>query len=65
MAVPEPQLNGYTAISAYLPSRKISLALAVTRRAAAAATDTNYSEVLFAQIADYLAPNHPVVLPSG
>jgi len=60
-----PQLNGYTAISAYLPSRKISLALAVTRRAAAAATDTNYSEVLFAQIADYLAPNHPVVLPSG
>jgi D-alanyl-D-alanine carboxypeptidase len=60
-----PQLNGYTAISAYLPSRKISLALAVTRRAAAAATDTNYSEVLFAQIADYVAPNHPVVLPSG
>jgi D-alanyl-D-alanine carboxypeptidase len=60
-----PELNGYTAISAYLPSRKISLALAVTRRPAAAATDTNYSQLLFAELADYLAPNHPVVLPFG
>jgi D-alanyl-D-alanine carboxypeptidase len=58
-----PQLNGYTAISAYLPSRKLSVGLAVTRRAAAANTDTNYSEFLFSDIAAYLAPDYPVTLP--
>jgi D-alanyl-D-alanine carboxypeptidase len=58
-----PQLNGYTAISAYLPSRKLSVGLAVTRRAAAANTDTNYSEFLFSEIAAYLAPDYPVTLP--
>jgi CubicO group peptidase (beta-lactamase class C family) len=58
-----PELNGYTAISAYLPSRKISLALAVTKGPKAAATGINYSQVLFAEIAHYLAPDHPVVLP--
>jgi D-alanyl-D-alanine carboxypeptidase len=61
--VQNPQLNGYTAISAYLPSRKISLALAVTMGAKAAATGTNYSQLLFSEIAKYLAPDHPVVLP--
>jgi D-alanyl-D-alanine carboxypeptidase len=60
-----PDLNGYTAISAYLPTRKISLALAVTKGPSAAATDTNYSQQLFAEIADYLAPNHPVTLPGA
>ena len=48
---------------AYLPSRRISLGLTVTRGQAAAATDTNYSQLLFARIADYLSPDHPVVLP--
>ena len=61
--VQNPELNGYTAISAYLPSRKISLALAVTKGAKAAGTGTNYSQLLFSEIGDYLAPDHPVVLP--
>jgi hypothetical protein len=48
---------------AYLPSRRISLALALTRRQAAAATGTNYSQVLFKSISEYLTPDHPVLLP--
>ncbi len=58
-----PDLNGYTGIMAYLPSRRISVGLAVTRGQTAAATDTNYSQLLFAEITEYLSPNHPGVLP--
>lgn len=58
-----PELNGYTAIMAYLPSRRISIALAVTRREAAAATGTNYSEQLFSAISEYLTPEHPATGP--
>jgi hypothetical protein len=61
--VQNPELNGYTAIMAYLPSRRISLALALTRRQAAAATGTNYSQVLFKSISEYLTPDHPVLFP--
>jgi D-alanyl-D-alanine carboxypeptidase len=61
--IQNPELNGYTAIMAYLPSRRVSLALAVTRREAAAATDVNYSQQLFTAISQYLTPNHPVAFP--
>jgi len=61
--VQNPELNGYTAIMAYLPSRRISIALAVTRQKAAAATGTNYSQLLFSAIAQYLTPNHPAPIP--
>jgi hypothetical protein len=61
--VQNPEMNGYTAIMAYLPSSRISLALAVTRREAAAATGTNYSQQLFRAIAQYLAPNHSAAIP--
>ncbi len=61
--VQNPDINGYTAIMAYLPSRRISLALAVTRREAAAATGTNYSQELFTAISEYLTPNHPATFP--
>src|SRR5437763_6424482 len=43
---------------------EISLALTVTMDPKAAATGTNYSQVLFSEIAAYLAPDHPAVLPS-
>jgi D-alanyl-D-alanine carboxypeptidase len=53
-----PDLNGYTAIAAYLPSRRMSLALTVTAGRRAAATGTNYSQKLFTSITEYLTPNH-------
>jgi D-alanyl-D-alanine carboxypeptidase len=62
--VQNPQMNGYTAIMAYLPSRRISIALAVTRRDAAAITGTNYSQLLFSALAQYLTPNHPAPIPA-
>ena len=51
---------GYTAIQAYLPSSRISVALAVTKGPRAAAnTAANYSEELFQTISEYLTPDHP------
>lgn len=58
-----PQLNGYTGIMAYLPSRRFSVALTVTNGQSAADADRNFSQLLFSQIAGYLAPDHPVTLP--
>lgn len=63
-----PNLNGWAGISAYLPSRQISLGIVVTRHKRAAensvATGANYSNVLFEDIADYLTPNHSLDFPS-
>jgi len=53
-----PQLNGYTSIMAYMPSRRIAVALTVTNGRAAAATQTNFSERLFTEISAYLTPDH-------
>ena len=58
-----PELNGYTAIMAYLPSRRISVALTVTNGRRAAATGTNHSKELFESITGYLTPGHPALLP--
>ena len=55
-----PELNGYTAIAGYLPSRRMSLAITVTNRRRAAATGTNYSQKLFTTISGYLTPSHRV-----
>jgi D-alanyl-D-alanine carboxypeptidase len=60
-----PELQGYTAISAYLPSRRIALALTATKGKAAAATETNYSELLFSELTQYLTPGHAVVVPGN
>jgi len=61
--VQNPEMNGYTAIMAYLPSRRISIALAVTRGEPAAATETNFSQQLFTAISEYLTPDHPARFP--
>ena len=53
-----PELNGYTAIAGYLPSRRMSLALTVTNGERAAATGDNYSQKLFTSITEYLTPGH-------
>lgn len=61
--VQNPELNGYTAIMAYLPSRRVSIALVVTMDERAAATGTNYSQTLFTAISEYLTPDHPARFP--
>jgi D-alanyl-D-alanine carboxypeptidase len=61
--IQNPEMNGYTAIMAYLPSERISVALAVTKGERAAATETNYSEQLFTTISEYLTPDHPARFP--
>jgi CubicO group peptidase (beta-lactamase class C family) len=58
-----PELNGYTAIAGYLPSRKMSLALTVTNGEDAAAAGVNYSQKLFESITEYLTPDHPGAPP--
>ena len=57
--IQNPEMQGYTAIQAYLPSRRISVALTVTKGLRAAATSTNYSERLFTAITEYLTPDRP------
>jgi D-alanyl-D-alanine carboxypeptidase len=57
-----PEQNGYTAIMAYLPSRKISLALVTTKGTDAAQTSTNFSQRLWSEITAYLTPDHAVNL---
>jgi CubicO group peptidase (beta-lactamase class C family) len=61
--VQNPEMNGYTAIMAYLPSERISIALAVTKGERAAATGANYSQQLFTAISEYLTPDHPARFP--
>lgn len=55
-----PNLTGFTGIQAYLPPRRISVALTVTNGPDAAASDNNYSQRLFNAITAYLTPDHPV-----
>jgi D-alanyl-D-alanine carboxypeptidase len=60
-----PHLNGFNSISAYLPSRRIAVALSVTDgQTAAENTDSTRSEQLFGEISSYLSPNHPAWPPS-
>jgi hypothetical protein len=61
--IQNPELNGYTAIMAYLPSGRISVALVVTKGERAAATGNNYSQLLFTAISEYLTPDHPARFP--
>jgi D-alanyl-D-alanine carboxypeptidase len=61
--IQNPELNGYTAIMAYLPSGRISVALIVTKGERAAATGNNYSQLLFTAISEYLTPDHPARFP--
>ena len=58
-----PMLNGWTGIMAYLPSKRISVALTVTTGKRASRDDRSYAEVLFEELSRYLSPEHPVSLP--
>jgi D-alanyl-D-alanine carboxypeptidase len=57
--VQNPNLNGYTGIEAYLPSRGISVAIVSTLLQRSGASEAAYSTDLFNRIARYLTPGHP------
>jgi CubicO group peptidase (beta-lactamase class C family) len=53
-----PHLNGFNSIAAYLPSRRIAIALSVTEGPVAANNPNRQSEILFSEISRYLSPDH-------
>ncbi|MGH2940872.1 MAG: serine hydrolase domain-containing protein [Solirubrobacterales bacterium] len=57
-----PTLNGYTGMMAYMPKRKLSVAVVTTIRPSAD-PETAYATVLFERMAAYLAPGAPVDIP--
>lgn len=60
--VQNPMLNGYTGVMAYLPKRKLSLAI-VTTILPSTDPELGYATLLFSRLAAYLAPGEPVNLP--
>jgi hypothetical protein len=63
-AIQNPELNGYTAIQGWLPSKKMAVGLAMPKGPRAAAqTGENWSELMFAELTDYLSPDHPFKAP--
>lgn len=60
--VQPPMLNGYTGVMAYLPKRKLSVAVVATTLPGAEA-EQYFATILFERIGAYLAPNDPVDLP--
>lgn len=60
--VQPPMLNGYTGIMAYLPKRKLSVAI-VTTTLPSADAEQYFATLLFERIGAYLAPGDPVNLP--
>ena len=60
--IQNPMLNGYTGVMAYLPERKLSLAI-VTTILPSADPELAYSTLLFHRLGAYLAPGDPINLP--
>jgi hypothetical protein len=63
-----PLLNGYSATEAYLPSKKIAIAVAVTFAPEAFDSQGNYansSDTLFRSIGGHLAPDDAPPLPQA
>jgi hypothetical protein len=61
--VQNPFLNGYSGAVGYLPSKRISIAVGSTKGEAGSRVDKSFSKMIFAQIGNYLAPEHRVSLP--
>jgi hypothetical protein len=60
-----PMLNGYTGIMAYLPSRKLSVAIVTTQLPRSAGDSRSYASLLFSKLSAYLTPGHRVSLGGG
>jgi CubicO group peptidase (beta-lactamase class C family) len=59
-----PQLNGYTGAMAYLPGRKLSIAVVATHLLGAS-DELAYAPLLFAKLSAYLSREHTVVVPGS
>jgi D-alanyl-D-alanine carboxypeptidase len=59
--VENPSLAGFGVEVAYLPAKKITIAV-VSTKGQRSEVDPNYSELITRQIAAYLAPKHPIPL---
>jgi D-alanyl-D-alanine carboxypeptidase len=57
-----PNLNGYTGVMAYLPARKLSVAIVATHRLGAS-DELSYAPLVLARLSAYLAPAHIIVVP--
>lgn len=60
--VQNPMLNGWTGIMAYLPQRRLSVAIVTTTLPRSADTGRPYAGLLLNRLGAYLAPGHPVDL---
>ena len=60
-----PNLNGYTGIEAYLPSRQMSVAIVTTARPRAASSESAFATLLFNRLTQYLSPRPPGPFPIG
>ncbi len=60
-----PMLNGYTGVMAYLPSRRLSVAIVTTQTPQGASSEASTATLLSTRLAAYLAPGHPISLPGA
>lgn len=57
--IESPQLFGYAGVMGYLPSRKLTVALATTLGPTAATQPVSFNQKLFIELAQYLTPGRP------
>lgn len=60
-----PMLDGYTGVMAYLPAGKLSVAIVSTTKPVRDGEEGPLASLLFAKLAAYLSPGHPVTLPGS
>jgi hypothetical protein len=58
-----PYINNYGGVQAYLPGKRLTIAVVSTVRIDGNRTGENVSQVIFQRIAKRLAPSDPVVFP--
>ncbi|WP_370148799.1 serine hydrolase domain-containing protein [Streptacidiphilus sp. EB129] len=60
--IQNPSFAGYAAIQAYLPSKRLAIAVSTTK--GPGSPDVNTAEVIASQIAAAFAPDHPIPAPT-
>jgi D-alanyl-D-alanine carboxypeptidase len=58
-----PFIDGYTGVSAYLPSEDLSLGIVTTQLPQSSTSSTNFATVLLVRLSEYLSPEHRIELP--
>ncbi len=61
--IQNPYINDYGGVQAYLPSKRLTIAVVSTIGIGGNRTGQNISQVIFQQIANRLAPSDPVEFP--